>query len=302
MEDIGYKIFGAVLTTILAFVVGMFYGGFRRKIIARIQNRVGPPVYQNFLDVLKLLSKKTAVHHGIMQQLAPLWLITMSVVTLMFIPVLKDGLFFTNLNFSGDIIFLLYIMVFGSLGMALGAGQTGNPNSAIGVTRGLIQMVGFEIPWIMALVALMVQYKTTSVTGLLDIQSQSGTWMMFSSPFAFIAALLAMPGMFRYSPFDIVGAPAELASGPVSEFGGKYLSLMMTSGSVFAFVKLTLIVDLFLGGASNLIELVIKTFILYMYPVLWGAISPRFRTEQAVKYFWGWPLFFGLIALAFATF
>jgi NADH-quinone oxidoreductase subunit H len=194
------------------------------------------------------------------------------------------------------------MMVFGSLGMALGAGQTGNPNSAIGVTRGLIQMVGFEIPWIMALVALMVQYKTTSVTGLLDIQSQSGTWMMFSSPFAFIAALLAMPGMFRYSPFDIVGAPAELASGPVSEFGGKYLSLMMTSGSVFAFVKLTLIVDLFLGGASNLIELVIKTFILYMYPVLWGAISPRFRTEQAVKYFWGWPLFFGLIALAFATF
>ena len=56
------------------------------------------------------------------------------------------------------------------------------------VSRGLTQMVGFEIPWVMALVALMIQYKTTSVTGLLDIQSQSGTWLMFSSPFAFIAA------------------------------------------------------------------------------------------------------------------
>ncbi|NPA68861.1 MAG: NADH-quinone oxidoreductase subunit H [Chlorobi bacterium] len=302
MEGIGYKILGALLTTLLAFTVGMFYAGFRRKIIARIQNRVGPPVYQNFLDVLKLLSKKTSVNHGIMQHLAPLWLITMSVSTLMFIPVLKDGLFFTNLNFSGDLIFLLYIMVFGPLGMALGAGQTGNPNSAIGVSRGLTQMVGFEIPWIMAIVALMIQYKTTSVTGLLDIQSQNGTWMMFSSPLAFIAALLAMPGMFRYAPFDIVGAPAELASGPISEFGGKYLSTMMTSGSIFAFVKLTLYVDLFMGGASNLIELVIKTFALYMYPVLWGAVSPRFRTEQAVRYFWGWPLFFGFAALIYAAF
>ncbi len=302
MEGIAYKILGALLTTILAFSVGMLYGGIRRKIIARIQNRVGPPIYQNFIDVFKLMSKETNVYHGIMQHFAPLWLISMSIVTLMFIPVLKDGLFFTNLNFSGDLIFLLYIMVFGPLGMALGAGQTGNPNSAIGVSRGLTQMVGFEIPFIMGLVAIMVQYETTSLTQILNIQSESGTWMMFSSPFAFMAAIMAMPGMFRYSPFDIVGAPAELASGPISEFGGKYLSLMMTSGSIFAFVKLTLFVNLFLGGASNLVELVIKTFILYLYPVLWGAVSPRFRTEQAVKYFWGWPLFFGIVALIYATF
>ena len=57
--------------------------------------------------------------------------------------------------------------------------------------------------------------------------------------------------MFRYSPFDIVGAPAELASGPVSEFGGKYLGTMMSGGAVFAFIKLTLYVHLFLGGAGN---------------------------------------------------
>ncbi len=302
MEGIGYKILGAVLTTILAFVVGMFYGGFSRKITARIQNRVGPPVWQNFLDVLKLLFKKTSVRYGFMHHIAPLWMISMSITTLMFVPVLNDGLFFTNLNFSGDIIFLLYIMVMGSLGMALGAGSTGNPNSAIGVSRGLTQMVGFEIPWVMALVALMIQYKTTSVTGLMEVQSQTGTWLMFSSPFAFIAALLAMPGMFRYSPFDIVGAPSELASGPISEFGGKYLSTMMTSGSIFAFVKLTLYVDIFMGGASNLIVLVLKTFTLYMYPVLWGTVSVRFRTEQSVRYFWGWPTFFGFIALIYAAF
>jgi NADH-quinone oxidoreductase subunit H len=307
MDDIFIKILGAIATVILAFTVGMTYGGLSRKVIARIQNRIGPPWYQNFIDNAKLLFKVSNINHGFMQHVAPLWLIAMSVTTVLFIPVLNAGgdswynSWFPNLNFHGDLIFLLYLMVIGSLGMALGAGQTGNPNSAIGVSRGLTQMVGFEVPWVMALVALMIQYKTTFITGLMAAAEQQGTWLAFSSPFATLAALLAMPGMFRYSPFDIVGAPAELASGPVSEFGGKYLSTMMTSGSIFAFVKLTLYVDIFFGGANNLVELVIKTFILYMYPVLWGAVSPRFRTEQAVRFFWGWPVLFGIIALIQAS-
>ena len=285
------------VTTILAFAVGMTYMGLNRKITARVQNRIGPPIYQNFLDVLKLWSKKTSINHGFMQHVAPLWMIAASITTLMFIPILTGSHFFTNLTFKGDLIMLLYLMVIGPLGMALGAGQTGNPNSAIGVSRGLTQMVGFEIPWVMALVALMMQHNTTSITGLMEVQAQTGTWLMFSSPFAFLAALLAMPGMFRYSPFDIVGAPAELASGPISEFGGKYLGTMMTNGAIFAFVKLVLYVDIFMGGASNLGILLIKTFAFYMFPVLWGLVSPRFRTEQAVRFFWGWPVLFGILGL-----
>ena len=295
------NILGAIATVILAFVVGMTYGGVVRKITARVQNRKGPPWYQNFIDAYKLYSKSTAIHHGWMHRMGPAFLMVTSVVTLMFVPVLNNGGWFENLAFKGDLIFLLYLMVFGALGMALGAGQTGNPNSAIGVTRGLSQMVGFEIPWVMALVALMIQYKTTTITGLMDVQHESGTWLMLSSPFAFIAAVLAMLGMFRYSPFDIVGAPTELASGPVSENGGKYLFTMMSSGSIFTFAKLTLYVDIFMGGADNLIILVLKTFTLYMIPVLYGIVSPRYRTEQAVKFFWGWPLFFGFLAILYAV-
>ncbi len=303
--NIWITILGFLATVFLAFVVGVFYGGFVRKITARVQNRVGPPVYQNFLDIVKLYSKRTAVHHGWMQHLGPAFAITASVTSLMFIPILNGtGWFpwFENLNFKGDLIFLLYMMVFGSLGMALGAGQTGNPNSAIGVSRGLSQMVGYEIPWVLALVALMLQTKTTSLTGLLDYQVSNGTWMMFESPFAFVAAILAMLGMFHYAPFDVPFAPAELSSGPASEFGGKYLALMMSSGSIFSFVKLVLIVDVFMGGASNLIMLVVKTFALYMIPVLYGIVSPRYRTEQSIRYFWGWPTFIGILGVIYAVF
>ncbi len=303
--NIWITILGFLATVFLAFVVGVFYGGFVRKITARVQNRVGPPVYQNFLDIVKLYSKRTAINHGWMQHLGPAFAITASVTSLMFIPILNGtGWFpwFENLNFKGDLVFLLYMMVFGSLGMALGAGQTGNPNSAIGVSRGLSQMVGYEIPWVLALVALMLQTKTTSLTGLLDYQVSNGTWMMFESPFAFVAAVLAMLGMFHYAPFDVPFAPAELSSGPASEFGGKYLALMMSSGSIFSFVKLVLIVDVFMGGASNLIMLVVKTFALYMIPVLYGIVSPRYRTEQSIRYFWGWPTFIGILGVIYAVF
>jgi NADH-quinone oxidoreductase subunit H len=297
MESLGYDILGAVITIILAFVVGLTYMGLSRKITARVQNRKGPPVYQNFIDALKLASKSSAIHHGFMQHVGRAIMMGTSIGSVLVIPVLTTDQWFSNLNFRGDLIFILYIMFFGPLGMALGAGQTGNPNSAIGVTRGLSQMAGFEVPWVMALVALMMQHHTTSLVDLMNIQQASGTWMMFSSPFAFIAAVLAMFGMFRYSPFDIVGAPTELASGPVSENGGKYLFTLMSSNSIFAFAKLTLYVNLFLGGADNLIILLLKTFAIYLIPMLYGMVSPRYRTEQAIRYFWGWPLFFGLLAL-----
>ncbi|MEA1897614.1 MAG: complex I subunit 1 family protein [Bacteroidota bacterium] len=302
MESMVYNIAGALVTLILAFVVGMTYMGLSRKITARIQNRYGPPFYQNFIDAVKLLSKSTAIHHGLMQHMGPAFIMVTSVLSLMIIPILNGNAFFTNMNFHGDLIFLLYIMTFGPLGMALGAGQTGNPNSAIGVTRGLSQMVGFEIPWVMAIIALMIQFDTSSIVDIMDIQVASGKWIMFTSPFAFVAALLAMFGMFRYSPFDIVGAPTELASGPVSENGGKYLFTLMSANSIFAFAKLTLYVNLFMGGADNLVILLVKTFALYMIPLLYGTVNPRYRTEQAVRYFWGWPSFFGLLAILYAVF
>ncbi len=291
------KVLGLIITPIIAFFVGVTYGGLVRNITARIQNRFGPPVYQNFWDIIKLYSKKTSIHHGWMQHLGPVFAITASITSLYFIPVLRDSVLFSNLSFSGDLIFLIYMMVFGSLGMAMGIGQTGNPNSAIGVSRGLSMMVGYEIPFVLALVSIMIQFHTTSLNDLLAVQSKFTDWIIFQSPIAFITGILAFLGMMGYKPFDVPIAPAELASGPVSEFGGKYLALMQTSRSIFTFAKLVLFTDIFLGGAGDFGTLVVKTFLLYMIPVLTGIVNPRFRTEQAIRFFWKWPTALGIIAI-----
>ncbi len=299
--EIAIKIGGFFASAIIAFIVGFMFGGFRRLLTARVQNRYGPPFYQNLIDIIKLQSKETNINHGIMQHMGPMFAITASVTTLLFIPILRDNNFFPNFSFQGDLIFLLYIMVFGQLGMALGAGQTGNPYSAIGVSRGLTQMIGYEIPFVMALVAIMIEYKTTSIHDLLNAQNEISKWIMFQNPFAFIAAMLAFLGMSTYTPFDVPFAPAELASGPPSEFGGKYLGTMMTSGAIFAFAKLVLFVDLFMGGADNFITLAVKAWLIYLFPILVSIVTPRYRTEQAMMFFFKWPTVFGLLALLYAA-
>ncbi len=297
MEINWLKVLGVIFTPIIAFLVGVTYGALDRIITARVQNRYGPPVTQNFLDIVKLYSKKTNIHHGVMQHLGPVFAITASVTTLYFVPLINKSAVFTNMSFQGDLIFLLYIMVFGSLGMALGAGQTGNPNSAIGVSRGLSQMVGYEIPFVLSLVAIMIQFHTTNLNDIIAAQTNFNHWIIFQSPFGFLAAILALLGMMGHQPFDVVIAPAEIASGPPSEFGGKYLGLMLTSRSIFVFAKLVLFTDLFLGGAADFVTLIIKTFLLFLIPVFTGIVSPRFRTEQSIRFFWAWPTIFGIIAV-----
>ena len=290
------SIFGLLMTILLAWVVGLLYMGISRKITARVQNRYGPPVHQQFIDVIKLFRKKTAISHGTIFHLGPVMAITGSISTLLFIPVLTGSRFWGALSFQGDLILILYLMVFGSLGMALAVGESANPNGIIGVSRGLTQMLGFELPFLLAVITLMVQYNTTSLVALTQAQA-GGHWNLFHSPLASAAAFLALLGMMGHQPFDVPIAPAEIASGPMSEFGGKYLGMMMSSRSIFVFAKLALFSDLFLGGSGNIVSLLLKTFAIFLWPVFVGLIYPRYRTEQSVRFFWGWPAAIGLLGL-----
>jgi len=284
-------------------LVGLSYIGIGRVITARIQHRYGPPIFQNIIDVIKLYSKKTAISHGVMFHLAPNLAITGTISTMMFLPILTGDYPIYLFSFRGDLILVMYIMVFGCLAMALGAGQSGNPNSAIGVSRGLTQMLGYEVPFVIAMVTLMLQYDSASIIDLIKVQQGSiWNWNMFQSPFAFIAAMLAFLGFMGNKPFDVVIAPAEIASGPPAEFGGKYLALMQTNRGTFAFVKLVLYADLFLGGAGNFGSLLLKTFALYLIPLFVGVVNPRFRTEQALTFFWKWPAAIGLLGLVLVVF
>lgn len=300
---IATKIAWSALGVLVAIAYGLSIGGIIRKVMARIQGRIGPPVWQPFIDLGKNLFMRSATHHGVMFFLGPIFRAAGGIGLFLLIPVIVGDPRFTNFSFSGDVLLAMYFLFFGSLGMALGAGEGGHPHSPIGIGRGLAQMSSYELPFGLAVVALAAQAGSFSIREIVLAQ-QGGFlhWNLFANPFAAIAAFLAFLGMNMYAPFNIVGAPQEIPVGPPTEFSSQFLSLMMAGRAVFAVAKMVLYMDLFLGGAHSILEAFVKTFLIYFWSVFVGAVFPRFRTEQAVRFFLGWPTAAGIAGVLLVMF
>lgn len=162
--------FYALISLAVITVYGLTLTGLVWKIVARVHGRVGPPIWQPFLDIIKNNAKRTAISHGIMFYLGPVFRIAGGIGTYLFIPAIYGSVVFSNLSFSRDLLLVMCFIFFGQLGMALGAGESGHPYSAIGVARGLAQMSSFEFPFTLSLISLAIQYKTLSITGIVAAQ------------------------------------------------------------------------------------------------------------------------------------
>lgn len=292
------KLLYALLSLTVITIWGLTLNGLVRKIYARVQGRFGPPVWQPFIDIIKTYGKRTAVTHGIMFFLGPVFRIAGGIGTYMFIPAILGSTLFSNFSVAGDLLLVMYFMFFGQLGMALGAGESGHPYSAIGVARGLAQMTSFEVPFALSVIAIAVQYQTLNITTI--VLAQQGSilnWTIFTNPLATIAALIAMLGMNMHNPFSVVLAPQEIPIGPPTEFHSSYLGLMQTNRGIFNAAKLVLYMNLFFGGATNIVEMIIKTFAIYMVSVVVGVSFPRFRTDQSIRFFLFIPTALALLSI-----
>ena len=289
-------ILNIILAPIVAYIVAGFYYGFYRRFTARIHRRWGPPFTQNFVDNVKLFAKKEAASHGNMFHLGPVIMAAGSVTSLLFIPFFNNGEWFKGLSDYGNLILITYLMVIGPLGNALSVGVSGNPFGVMGVVRGLTRLIGLEIGMYISIALLIWVTGTTSLTEIIKMQVESGTWNMVQYPLIFIISLFSFVGFMGASPFDVVGAPTEVYSGPRAEFGSKYLGLLMAQNIMFSFAKLVLWVNLFMGGAANFVELITKTFLLFLFEIIVGSIFPRFKVEQAVDFLWKVPAVLGIIA------
>ena len=297
------KLIYFLITLLVVSVYGILLTGVIGRIIAKTQGRIGIPYHQMFINLMQTLSKRTAISHGVMFFLGPIFRIAGGVGTLAFIPGIYGSEMFSNFYMAGDLLLVMYFFFFGQLGMALGAGEAGHPYSAIGIGRGLAQMTAFEIPFALAIISIMVQYNTLSIMDIVAAQ-QGGieNWTLFTNPLATIAAMIAFLGMTGYSPFDVVLAPNEIPVGPPTEYHSHSLTLMSLNRAIFAGAKLVLFMDLFFGGATNLIVLVIKTWLIYMVAVAVGVAFPRWRVEQSIRFFLKYPTLIGIAAVLFVQF
>jgi len=293
----------AALTVFIMFNYGILLQASMARIRARVQGRIGIPIWQPYLDIIKNLAKRTSITHGIMFYLGPVFRLAGGLGTLMFVPVIFDSVVFGNFSFAGDALLVMYFIFFGQLGMALGAGEGGHPYSAVGVSRGLAQMTAFEVPFALAVIALAAQHGTLSITELVAVQ-QGGimNWNLMANPLATLAAIIAFLGMSMNNPFSVVIAPQEIPIGPPTEYQSSYMGMIQTNRAVFNAAKLVLYVNLFFGGATSFIELIVKTFLLYFITVFVGVSFPRFRTDQSIRFFLGVPALLGLAGILIVAF
>ncbi len=291
----------ALLTLFIVINYGLIMTALVQKIGARVGGRYGIPIWQNYIDLFKNIALRSKISHGVMFYLGPVFRLTGGVGLLLFVPTIYGSVMWQNFSFAGDLILALYFVFFGTLGMALGAGESGHPHAALGVSRGLSLVTIVELPLALAVFSMALQYHTLNVSEIVAAQ-QHGlfSWTLFTNPLATLAAMFAFVGTMMRSPFDVVIAPQEIPIGPPTEYHSSYLALMMTNRRLFPIAKTVIYMNLFFGGATSWAEFAIKVFALYMITVLIGVVFPRFRVEQGIRFFLKWGLPVGILAILVA--
>jgi NADH-quinone oxidoreductase subunit H len=291
------KVLQFVLSPVIALVVGVFLLGLARRFTARIHWRVGPPLYQPMIDMLRQFTQKSA-SHGPLFDLGVVLSLASSFVVVLFMPMGGTA----PLSSSGGLLVVLYLMLLGPLGIALSGGEAANPNVSIGISRKLILALGYEVPFLLVVLALMTHYGTISIGEIVAVQRGSVSAIAsFPLVLSGIAYLLILPAMLGVRPFEVVGAAQEISSGPVAEYGGPYLALVTIQHALTMFISISLFVNLLWGGASNPVVFFLKMLVVFALGFWVNAAFPRLRVEQAVRYLWRWPTLIAFVGLILAA-
>ncbi len=252
---------------------GLLMGSLMRKIGARVARRYGIRWYQPWIDLVKNYTLRSQITHGVMFYLGPVFRLGGGVGMFLFMPMIIGSQLWLNYSFQGDLVLIMYFQFFGMLGMALGAGEGGHPNSAIGISRGLSQFTTIEVPMTLAFISIAIQYDSLSIIEIVKAQ-QGGiqNWTMVTNPIATIAAMLALLGALSHSPFNLVKAPNEIPIGPPTEYHSTFLGVLRTNSAILHVVEAALFMNLFFGGATNWFEFILKTFLIYFWSVFVGVV------------------------------
>jgi len=285
------------LMPLVAFVIGLAMVLLMRRIGARLQRRVGPPLLQPLWDIIKLHGKETQTSHGLIHEIGIVMAIGGFVAAVTLIPV--PGM--NGLAEQGGLIALIYMMMIPSLGLALGVGQCANPNGSIGISRALTAMLAYDIPMVIVVFGIAFFFGSTNLVQIVEAQQAGGiaTWGLVEMPLLAIAGLFAMQAMLGKQPFEIYIAPAEIATGPMVEMGGKFLGGLFIMQCFQLYTAGALYTLLFLGGGENWLTFLIKVFGVVAIPMTIAFLFPRYRTEDVVRLVWKWPAMIGLLGIAF---
>ena len=295
-------VYGFLLTA----TIGLLASWIDRKVTARVQYRVGPPILQPLIDIVKLLGKETLVPHGVSKVtflMAPL-------IGLASVILISTILWINNVNrnytFLGDLIVVLYLLTIPSISIIMGGFASGNPLASIGASREMKLVLGYELPFVLAVFVPVIQSGFSIKLGqILAFQAQNGVIVGSWSGFlALIVVILCMQAKLALVPFDIPEAETEITGGPLIEYSGSGLAVYRLMKNMLLFTLPFFLIILFMGGLRldgiHLFYGVLKYVGLVALITVIRNTNPRVRIDQAVGFFWGPITLLAVIAVVLA--
>lgn len=285
------QILAGFIYLIIAPILGGLIAGIDRKITAKMQGRVGPPLFQPFYDVLKLFEKEKVVVTRTQN-----FYVLAYVVFLMF----TGALFFSG----GDILLVIFALTLAHVFLVLGAYSVNSPYSYVGAERELIQIMAFEPMIILTTVGMYMVSKFTISGGsfrVWDIATLT-TPVIVYLPGLFLGFIYVLTIKLRKSPFDISTshhAHQELVKGLTTEFSGSTLGRIEIA-HWYETVLLMGFVYLFFG--FNPLLAIAVMLAAYFFEIFVDNNSARVKWPLALKSSWAIALILGVVNISLLYF
>ena len=297
-----FLFFGFLLTAI----IGLLASWIDRKVTAKVQYRVGPPLLQPLIDIVKLLGKETLIPAGS----SKITFLIAPVIGFASVILVSTLLWINNIyparSFLGDLIVVLYLLVIPSISIIMGGFASRNPLASLGASREMKLILSYELPFILAILVTVIKSGFTFRLGeILTFQGRNGAFVKsWSGTLALIVAIICMQAKLALVPFDIPEAETEIAGGPLIEYSGSGLAIYRLMKNMLMFTVPFFLIIVFMGGLRfdgiHLLYGVLKYIGLVALMTVIRNTNPRVRIDQAVKFFWGPITIIAIIAIILA--
>ena len=296
---------------LFALALGLCLKGLDRRLAARLQGRVGPPLAQPLYDLVKLARKRTMVPDVACQPVflgAPLIGVVAMALACALVPIAG---FYTPDPLLGDLLVLLYLLTVPAIVLMVAGSASGSPFGAIGFSREMAMMLAYEGPLVLVVAAVALRtgigqggWVSFSLSEIIAYQQTHGAFLFDPLLWPALAAFLTFyPANLGIIPFDIPEAETEVLEGPLLEYSGPALGLFKIMSALKAVVVLGLGIALFFptapDGIAGLAVQIVKMIVLMAFGVSLVRVScGRMRIDQAFRFFLKWPLALSALSLA----
>jgi len=301
-----YIVYFLVYGFLLTAVIGLLASWIDRKVTARVQYRVGPPLFQPLIDIIKLLGKETLVPVGA----SKLVFLMAPVLGLASVILASTLLWLNNINqnstFLGDLIVVIYFLTIPSISIIMGGFASRNPLASLGASREMKLVLSYELPFVLAVFVPVIKSGFSIKLGeILTYQGQNGVMAgSLSGILALIVVIMCIQAKLALVPFDLPEAETEIVSGPLIEYSGSSLAVYRLMKNMLLFVLPFFVIIMFMGGfrfdGIHILYGVLKYVGLVALITVIRNTNPRVRIDQAVRFFWGPMTILAVVAVVLA--